>query len=93
MSVAVKKLSRLELELELELDGSDTGSETRDRLEEAIRDLVDGAVGDIEVVSDGSTFVVRITLVDDRDRDEIKNTLFSCTTTTTTNGSNNRNNN
>ena len=94
MSVAVKKLSRLELELELELDGSDTGSETRDRLEEAIRDLVDGAVGDIEVVGDGNTFVVRITLVDDRDRDEIKNTLFSCTTTTTTtNDNNNRNNN
>lgn len=80
MSVAVKNVTRLELELELELDGSDTGSEARDRLEEAIRDLVDGAVGDIDIIDDGSTFIVRITVVDDGDAEVIKDTLFSCTT-------------
>ena len=81
MSVLVKEFSRLELELELELEGSDTGSEARDRLEEAIRDIVDGAIGSVDIVESGDKFIVRISVVDDTDADEIKDILFSCTTT------------
>ena len=85
MSVAVKKLSSLELELELEQDGSDTGSDMRDRLEEAIRDIVDGAIGDIDIIDNGDTIIVRITVADESDAEEIKNTFISCTTNSNNN--------